>query len=317
MPLLTYTPDASNIAKAADMLRNGQLVSFPTETVYGLGAWAEDDGAVQRIFATKGRPSSNPLIVHVANKEMAQRYGVFNDTAHKLADAFFPSALTLVVPVKQGAVSEYVLAGNDTVALRAPNHDVAQGLLRALDAGIAAPSANRSGKISPTCATHVLEEFSHKMHDLAMILDGGATPIGLESTVVECCEEGARILRVGSVLPSEIKAVVPLVHGKKTPLAFKSPGMLASHYAPDATLRLNATEVREGEALLAFGKPLPCDKGRMLNLSAKADVAEAATNLYDYLRQLDAKYDRIAVMPMSELGIGEAVNDRLQRAAAE
>lgn len=305
----------ANIREAAEMLRSGALVAFPTETVYGVGALVTDDDAVQSIYTTKGRPADNPLIVHVADHAMAERYGNFNYMAHKLADAFFPSALTLVVPAREGAVSQHVLAGGDTIALRAPNHPPALALINELEEGIAAPSANRSGRISPTQAGHVMSEFAADPGNLAMILDGGATTIGLESTVVECCEKGVRILRTGSVQPHEIAAFVPVLDEVDESHIAKSPGLSGAHYAPKAELRMDATETSLGEALLAFGSEVPKAFAMTLNLSAAGDLDEAAAHLYAYLRLLDATHDKIAVMSIPERDIGVAINDRLRRAA--
>lgn len=306
----------ANIALAANMLQDSQCVAFPTETVYGLGALAHEAAAVRQIFTIKGRPSNNPLIVHVADRAMAGQYGVLNDCAYALADAFWPAALSLIVPVKEGVVAPEVLAGNETIALRVPAHPVAQALIRAVGAGIAAPSANRSGKISPSRAAHVVAEFAHHTQQPAMVLDGGAARIGLESTVVRCVSEGAEILRAGSITAQQLARIVPLVSKSKEDTGhLPSPGMLSSHYAPNASMRLNARSVQPHEALLAFGMPCTGMPAQMLNLSEASDVDEAASHLYDYVRVLDATHDHIAVMPIPEKGIGLAINDRLRRAA--
>ncbi len=336
-------PTPQNIVGGADLLRKGLLVAFPTETVYGLGGAAENLEAVTGIYATKGRPSHNPLIVHVQDLAMAERYGVFNALAYQLAEQFFPGPVTLVVPVKDGVLAPQLLAGGKTVALRCPAHPVAQALLQEFGAGIAAPSANRSGRVSPTKAEHVREEFAEHPGQLRMLLDGGATEIGLESTVVDCTRDAPVILRKGSV---GTEAFPPPACGRgaggglligstymRQPPTYpppacggryiadeqlKSPGLLTSHYAPNAPVRLNATDVHEGEALLAFGSAVPEALGTCLNLSPSGDLEEAAHHLYDYLRQLDALNPAsIAVMPVPDRGIGTAINDRLQRAAAK
>ncbi len=312
-------PDATAVADAARTLRAGGLVAFPTETVYGLGADAANGEAIARLYAAKGRPRFNPLIVHVPDIAAARRFGVFDPTAERLAAAFWPGPLTLVVPrAKDAAISELATAGLDTVALRAPAHPVAQQLLRAFGGTIVAPSANRSGHVSPTTAQHVAEDLSGAVD---LILDGGATTIGMESTIVGCLGDHATLLRPGGVPRSEIEAVIgEALHEPATSAAPTAPGQLASHYAPRAGLRLAACEVRDGEALLAFGPAtLPGARNAcaVCNLSASGDLVEAAANLFAHLRALDAAgATTIAVMPVPNEGLGEAINDRLRRAAA-
>jgi L-threonylcarbamoyladenylate synthase len=314
----TITPASEeNILRAAALLHQHALVAFPTETVYGLGGNACSDEAIAAIYRTKGRPAHNPLIIHVADAEMAEQYGVMTRSALELAETYFPAPLTLVVPVRAGTVAAGALGGGGTVALRCPTHPVAQALIRAFNVGIAAPSANRSGRISPTAATHVWEEFAEEAGSLRMILDGGACGIGLESTVVDCSGEVARILRTGSISAEAIAQVVPLDDEMQVGTLLKSPGLLASHYAPNARVRLNAHEVGSEEALLAFGGDVPIGAKHMINLSPAGDMEEAAFHFYDYLRKLDrAGVFTIAVMPIPERGIGVALNDRLRRAAA-
>ena len=305
----------TNIDTAVEHLFKNDLVAFPTETVYGLGALAHDAHAIEKIYHAKGRPSHNPLIIHVADKAMAQHYALFNEVAHILADAFFPAALTLVLPAKREHSASAVRAGGDTVALRCPNHPVAQALLRKASCGIAAPSANRSGKISPTHAQHVREEFSHLPDNYLYILDGGATTLGIESTVVECLDEGVRILRQGSITEAALKKHVTVIAPSVTQKdALLCPGLLSSHYAPNATVRLNATSCYEGEGLIAFGTHVPSCKVT-INLSEKGDVEEAAAHLYHALRTIDKSVKHIAVMPIPNEGVGVAINDRLRRAA--
>lgn len=314
-----------NVTYAAQLLAEGRLVAFPTETVYGLGADAENDVAVAAIYAAKGRPARNPLIVHVANLECARRYAAFDASALKLAQAFWPGPLTLVLPrLADSAASLSVSAGGPSVALRVPGHPLALTLLEAFGRGVAAPSANRSGRISPTCAEHVAEEFANNPLAPALILDAGATPVGVESTVVECTSEGGAILRVGSLTAAQLERFAPLRAGSARPGgegALASPGMLESHYAPCARVRLNASYPRPGEAFLAFGPGAPQHEGevgRYRNLSPGGDVEEAARHLYAYLRELDATgAPCIAVMPIPFEGVGAAINDRLRRAAAE
>lgn len=304
------TSDA--IAEAAALIRAGRLVAFPTETVYGLGADAGNERAVAAIYAAKGRPRFNPLIVHVPDLDAALSLAVLDDRARRLAQAFWPGPLTLVLPRRAGTrLSLLVSAGLDSVALRAPGHPVAQALLAAAGVPIAAPSANRSGAISPTRAEHVA---TGTIGDVAMILDGGPCRIGIESTVLDLSGERAAILRPGGVTAAAIAAVVgPLsVAGDG---AIRSPGMLSRHYAPSRPLRLDAREARPGEALLGFGANAP--PRAALNLSPAGDVREAAANLFAMLRALDRpEFTAIAVMPIPEDGLGVAINDRLRRAAA-
>ncbi len=312
MPLIAATQDA--IEDAARILRAGGLVAFPTETVYGLGALATDDQAVARIFAAKERPRINPLICHVANLDMVVALAVVTDQARALADAFWPGALTLVLERRSDCpASELVSAGLGTIAVRVPAHPVAQALIKAAGAPIAAPSANRSEELSPTEADHVEASLGTAVD---MILDDGPCALGLESTVIGLFEGKALQLRPGAIPRAEIERVVgPL--SEVTLDAAHSPGQMARHYAPNAALRLNATKVNAGEALLAFGQDVPAHDGPVLNLSEHADLVEAAANLFSYLRKLDSSdASAIAVMPIPEAGLGEAINDRLARAAA-
>lgn len=320
-PLLP--PTAAAIAAAARALADGRLVAFPTETVYGLGADATSERAVAAIFAAKGRPRFNPLIVHFADREAARREVAFDRRAEALAEAFWPGPLTLVLP--RSADSRIALlasAGLDSLAVRMPRHPVAQALLAACRLPVAAPSANVSGKVSPTTAAHVAESLGDRV---AAILDGGACPIGLESTVVDLTGTEARLLRPGGVTEEQLAAIIgPLVapgkrqeDGALKSSGLKSPGMLTSHYAPALPLRLEATAVRPGEALLAFGPaPLP-GAAETANLSPAGDLNEAAANLFAMLRALDRPGRAgIAVMPVPDHDLGRAINDRLRRAAA-
>ena len=301
-------PDPEALRKAAALLSEGQLVSFPTETVYGLGADARDDRAVARIFEAKGRPSFNPLIVHVAGVEAAQVYGRWSPTAQRLADAFWPGALTLVLPLAQGhGLSSLVTAGLTSVGLRVPDQPVARALLDACGGPVAAPSANPSGRISPTTAAHVADGLGSAV---SAIVDGGACRIGLESTIVGLT--GAPVLlRPGGIPAEEIEDVLGTPLDRPAAGEITAPGQLTSHYAPGAPVRLNAESARDGELFLGFGE-MDCD----LNLSPAGDLVEAAAALFDALHRLDAADRPIAVAPIPEVGLGRAINDRLRRAAA-
>jgi L-threonylcarbamoyladenylate synthase len=300
--------DSAAIAAAGRILRAGGLVGFPTETVYGLGGDATDGKAVAAIFAAKGRPRFNPLIVHVGGLAEAERHADFSHPARRLAERFWPGALTLVLPRRADSpLSLLVSAGLDTVALRVPAHPVAAALIAAAGRPLAAPSANVSGAVSATTAAHVAEGLGGK---LDMILDGGPTPLGLESTVIGFADGKPVLLRPGAIPRQEIEAVVGALG--EAGEGIQSPGQLASHYAPRAALRLNAGAAGPHEMLLGFG-PAPLAK---LNLSPRGDLKEAAANLFAMLRQLDQRAAAIAVMPIPESGLGEAINDRLKRAAA-
>ena len=304
------SPDRAGIARAAQLLGQGELVAFPTETVYGLGADATNDTAVARIFAAKDRPTFNPLIVHVADLNAAHEIAEFTDVALRLASAFWPGPMTLVLPLKSDTgIASLVSAGLNTIALRVPEHALAQRLLSAFDGPVAAPSANPSGRISPTSAPHVLAGLNGR---IAAILDGGTCPVGLESTIIGF-DPTPTLLRPGGLPVEAVENCLgqPLSEHvvSATPNA---PGQLASHYAPIGAVRLNAAQAEPGETLLGFG-PVDCD----LNLSASGDLTEAAESLFGHLRQLDEmNADKIAVSPIPDQGLGRAINDRLKRAAA-
>jgi L-threonylcarbamoyladenylate synthase len=318
---MTVTPEA--VAEAVRCLKAGGLVAFPTETVYGLGADATNARAIARLYEAKGRPAFNPLIAHVHNAAAASDLGKLDPVAAGLAEVFWPGPLTLVVPWQAGcSVAALATAGLATIALRVPAHAVAHDVLASFGGPIVAPSANRSGHISPTTAQHVLSDLRGRID---LLLDGGPSPVGLESTIVACIGEPT-LLRPGGLPRADIERVLghPLADSLpstetsgQAPIA---PGQLASHYAPRTPLRLNASSVLAGEALLAFGEPLALGSDRargVLNLSPGADMIEAAANLFSYLRSLDALgAPAIAVMPIPQTGLGEAINDRLQRAAA-
>ena len=306
----------TGIAEAARLVRGGELAAFPTETVYGLGGDATDERAVARIFEAKGRPRFNPLIVHVPDLAAAERLALFDDRARAAARQFWPGPLTLVLKRRaESGLSLLASAGLDTVALRVPAHPVAQALLRAAGRPVAAPSANRSGRVSPTTAAHVAAELGDRT---AVILDGGPTQIGLESAVLDLSGAAPILLRPGGVTLEELAARLgPVAAVETDPAAPRSPGQLASHYAPALPLRLNATEARPGEALLAFGGGRAPGSAAAMWLSRDGDLAEAAANLFAMLRALDQpEFSAIAVMPIPERGLGRAINDRLRRAAA-
>jgi len=314
--------DFGAIADAAICLGSGGLVAFPTETVYGLGADATNGAAVARLYAAKGRPSFNPLIAHVFDLAAAKRLAVFNAEAEKLAAAFWPGPLTLVLRKRADCpVADLATAGLDSIAVRMPKHPVALAILDRLGRPVVAPSANRSGHVSPTTARHVMDDLGGRID---MVIDGGPAQVGLESTIVGCFER-PMLLRPGglpreqieTVLETSLEDIADRAFDPEAPLA---PGMIESHYAPRAQLRLDAEHVNPGEALLAFGTRLPAgtpDAALVLNLSPSGDLVEAATNLFSDLRTLDRTDVRtIAVMPVPHEGLGEAINDRLARAAA-
>jgi L-threonylcarbamoyladenylate synthase len=309
--------DEGNIAAAARLLVAGELVAFPTETVYGLGADATNDRAVARIFEAKGRPRFNPLIVHFPGAEVVRAQVAFDARADLLAARFWPGALTLVLPRRPDCtVALLASAGLDSLAVRVPRHAVAHALLAACGRPIAAPSANASGKISPTTAEHVAGSLGMKV---AMILDGGRCPIGIESTVLDLTGPTPALLRPGGVTAEELSDAIgplaaPTAADRDAP---KSPGALASHYAPELPLRLDAREVQPHEALLAFGACPITGAAALENLSPSGDLVEAAANLFAMLRALDGPgLAGIAVMPIPDRGLGRAINDRLRRAAA-
>ncbi|MCA1909290.1 MAG: threonylcarbamoyl-AMP synthase [Magnetospirillum sp.] len=300
------------IALAGDMLRHGQLVAFPTETVYGLGADATDDRAVAAIYAAKGRPSFNPLIVHVADLDDCAALVRLDDRARQVMTRFWPGPLTLVLPrADNSPVSLLASAGLDTLAIRMPDHPVARAVIRAAGRPVAAPSANRSGAVSPTLAEHVAESLGDRV---GLIVDGGPCRVGVESTVLDLSTPRPTLLRPGGVTAEQLEQALgePLACPHQDPQAPKSPGMLASHYAPGLPVRLDAVSAAAGEALLGFGA-----MDATLNLSPAGDLEEAAANLFAFLRRLDdSRFTGIAVAPIPETGLGAAINDRLRRAAS-
>jgi L-threonylcarbamoyladenylate synthase len=306
------------VRTAAQCLASGGLVAFPTETVYGLGADATDAHAVARLYAAKGRPAFNPLIAHVAQAANAATVAVLGPTAQRLAQAFWPGPLTLVLPKAPGcAVCDLATSGLDSIAVRVPAHPLAQAILAAFGKPVVAPSANLSGRVSPTSAAHVRADLDGRID---LIVDGGVTPVGIESTIVSCL--GApTLLRPGGIAREDIERVlgVRLLAPADAAQAPRAPGMLASHYAPRTRLRLDASDIEAGEALLAFGEGglTGAQPVAHLNLSPRGDPIEAAANLFGHLRALDAVGAAcIAVAPIPAHGLGEAINDRLRRAAA-
>ncbi|MBV8662057.1 MAG: threonylcarbamoyl-AMP synthase [Hyphomicrobiales bacterium] len=309
-----------SIAAAAAAIRAGGLVAMPTETVYGLAGDATSERAVAAIYAAKGRPAFNPLIAHFATAAEAEREAVFNDAAQALARAFWPGPLTIIAPTRPGCrVSLLARAGLDTVALRVPSHPVAHALIAAAGVPVAAPSANRSGRVSPTRADHVAADLDGRID---WILDDGPTAHGLESTIVACLDGRPRLLRPGAIARETIEAELGVaLEGEASasePAAPLAPGLLTSHYAPCAALRLRASEAQPSDAVLDFGGALEkCPAHRRLDLSVSGDLVEAAANLFAHLRALDATgASLIVVAPIPERGLGVAINDRLRRAAA-
>jgi L-threonylcarbamoyladenylate synthase len=318
MSMNIETATTKIIERGAELIRQGQLVAFPTETVYGLGADATNDAAVAEIFAAKGRPSFNPLIIHVNGIAMAKEYVQWNALAEKLAMAFWPGPLTLVLPrIANSRISLLASAGGDTLGVRMPQHDVALALIAASGKPVAAPSANRSGRVSPTTAKHVGEEFGS---DLKLILDGGACKVGVESTVLDVTGDEPVLLRPGGVAREAIESMLgrAIATLQEKQAVLKSPGMLDSHYAPSLPVRLNITAPLASEALIAFGDEVPKGAKRVINLSDSGNDKQAAARLFSVLRELDSPdYSAIAVMPIPDAGLGAAINDRLRRAAAE
>lgn len=319
-PTARLAPDGVGLTEAARLLRAGRLVAFPTETVYGLGADGRDAHAVAALYAAKGRPAFNPLIAHVEDADRARAEGVFEPLAAALARAFWPGPLTLVVPLAATAATcDLARAGLDTIALRVPAHPVALDLLRRVAGPVVAPSANRSGRVSPTAPAHVIDDLDGRID---AVVDGGPASVGLESTIVACLGGRWRLLRPGGVPRAAIEAVAGLGFAceAQEDSRLLAPGGLASHYAPRAAIRLGALTVEPGEAALLFGGARPAgldDAAEALDLSPSGDLAEAAANLFGHLRRLDRTgAGSIAVTVVPEHGLGEAINDRLKRAAA-
>jgi L-threonylcarbamoyladenylate synthase len=313
-PAVTIRLAPPALDQAAALLRAGKLVAFPTETVYGLGGDATSDGAVAAIFSAKGRPRFNPLIVHLSRFDQAERFAQIDSRAALLMQRFWPGPLSLVLRrAPHCPISLLASAGLDTLALRVPAHPLALELLRVVGRPGAAPSANRSGRVSPTTTDHVLSELDGQ---IAAVLDGGPCRIGVESTVVDLSGRTPLLLRPGGTATEELETLLGPLAAPRPEEAPRAPGMLASHYAPSLPLRLNATRVNAGEALLGFGPDAPRGAAETRWLSKSGDVDEAAANLFSMLRALDRpEFTAIAVMPIPERGLGRAVNNRLRRAA--
>jgi L-threonylcarbamoyladenylate synthase len=312
---------------ACRILAQGNLVSFPTETVYGLGADATNGDAVAKIFTLKQRPSFNPLIIHLSNMRQVAEYTHLDKISEELGGIFWPGPFTLILPLKEkSGISPMVTAGQNTIAVRIPRNDIAHELLSQFGGPIAAPSANLSGQVSPTTAQHVAREFGPNYGDLQMILDGGPCTEGIESTIIQVTDKDIKILRPGSITIEDIEKAtshpihINTVQQHETHLtapSLISPGLMKSHYAPKTKIRLDAVDVRENEAMLGFGKNCPLDTPFIRNLSKDGDLYEAAANLFSMIRELDElNLDSIAVSPIPMHGIGAAINDRLNRAAA-
>ena len=304
-------PDDAALARAVETLRGGGLVAMPTETVYGLACDASNGEAIARLYAAKGRPSFNPLIAHVAAGAMSAREGVWDERATGLVESFWPGPLTVVLPFARetGTVSDLARAGLETIALRQPGHAVARDLIAAFGGPLVAPSANPSGRMSPTTAEHVAADMGDRVD---LILDGGPCEVGLESTIVSFVGPRATLLRPGGLDPKRIEDVLgeALAASTDSADAPSSPGQLLRHYSPRAALRLEAEAPREGEAFLGFGEG-ECS----LNLSVSGSLTEAAANLFTMLRELDERATAICVAPIPREGLGLAINDRLKRAA--
>ena len=297
------------VALAVEILSEGGLVAIPTETVYGLAADASNPDAVVRLYEAKGRPRFNPLIAHVSGLPMAMREAVFSPLAARIAETFWPGPLTLVLPVKSGGtVCDLARSGLQTVGLRCPSHMAANALITEFGRPVVAPSANRSGHVSPTRADHVAADLGDRID---LILDGGPCDVGIESTIISVEDNTVTLLRSGAVPADALETFIGKPLERASGSGITAPGMLKSHYAPKARLRLNATGPDPGEGYLGFGPGVR----EGLNLSPEGDLAEAATKLFAMLRALDARYDRIAVAPIPMDGLGEAINDRLARAA--
>lgn len=308
------------LGEAVAVLSSGHPVAIPTETVYGLAADATNPAAITRIYETKGRPQFNPLICHMADIAMAEDYAVFDPISRKLAEAFWPGPLTLILPLRHDStIHPLATAGLDTVGIRIPK-GFASELIRSFGKPLAAPSANSSGKISSTSADHVEADLGDR---ISLIIDGGAAPVGVESTIIKVEADGTvRLLRPGGLVADDIERItgLALIRPDKASATIEAPGMLASHYAPGAAVRLNAVSVDAGEALIRFGGASIEGEDKaaiILDLSPSSDLAEAAANLFDHLKTADASgAHRIAITPIPNTGLGEAINDRLSRAAA-
>lgn len=307
------TPDRRGLTRAADLLSAGELIAIPTETVYGLAGDARNPRAVAGIYAAKGRPAFNPLIVHLPDADAAQAIATLSPQARILAERFWPGALTMVLPLREGAgIASLVTAGLDSIAVRVPAHPVARALLRIFGGPLAAPSANRSGRISPTSADHVLNPDGGLDGRIAAVLDAGPCPVGVESTIIGWQDDTPCLLRPGGIPAEDIQTTLsrPLATPDHRPDQPSAPGQLLSHYAPRARLRMNAADPGPDETHITFGSDGP------FSLSPTGDLTEAAARLFDILHRADREHRPIAVAPIPDHGLGAAINDRLRRAAA-
>ncbi len=316
MPAQIISSSDTDLQIACELLQNGFVTGLPTETVYGLGANACDDNAVAKIYEFKSRPKFNPLIIHCSSIEHAQEYACFNDLAYQLAHNFWPGSLTMVLPKKPSCqISMLASAGLDTVAIRIPNHQIFLHILRQTKLAIAAPSANPSEYISPTCAQDVMNGFA-TLQEKLLIVDGGPCTIGLESTIIDVSSNTPQLLRPGIITKDELQNCINTTIKDKQCHNITAPGQMLRHYAPSIPMRLNATHINDTEAFLTFGSYKIRHNGMTLNLSVSGNLREAAANLFHFMRQLDnKKYSAIAVAPIPHKGIGVAINDRLVRAA--
>lgn len=314
MPDILESFSQENIVAVAKELANAGIAAFPTETVYGLGADATNDFAVAKVYEIKNRPTFNPLIIHFQNADEAFKHVVSNDIAIRLAEKFWPGALTMVLPRRvESNISLLASAGLATLAVRVPAHSVAQKLIAMVGKPLAAPSANASGKISPTSAAHVAKSLGDK---ISMILDGGDCKVGIESTVVDISTTTPTILRHGTIVREDLEAAAGVKFSEATEIGIKSPGQLLSHYSPSIPIRLNAISVDADEALISFGDSHIAGAKHTVNLSLSGDLVEAAANLFKVMHQLDSShYTGIAVVKIPDDGIGRAINDKLRRAA--
>lgn len=312
-PAMVQAGDEAGIARASALIRQGELVAIPTETVYGLAGDATNDRAVARIYETKARPKFNPLIVHVLDREAAATHAIFGEAADRLAAQFWPGPLTLVLQRRPDCkISRLASAGLETIAIRAPAHPVARAVLRKSGLPLAAPSANPAGRLSPTEAAHVAAMLGDRV---AMILDGGPCRYGIESTVVDVSSDNPALLRAGAIAADEIESCLGRRLAAPGSGPARSPGMQLRHYAPHIPIRIDADRVASTEALLAFGPDPLAGAAETLNLSASGDTTEAAANLFAMLHRLDdPRFTAIAVMPIPERGLGVAIRDRLRRA---
>ncbi len=313
-----YKKTKNEIAEVANALKEGDIIAIATETVYGLAGDATNESAVHKIYAAKQRPAVNPLIVHVSSTKQIERFAVINETAQKLMDAFWPGALTIILDLKNShSIAPSVTAGLKTIAVRMPNHETFLAVSKTLDKPLAAPSANLSEHLSPTCSTHVLKTLNGKIDGI--LEDDDACLVGIESTIIDTTVSPPAILRPGGITQEEIKNILPTIHHCSDDTAIKAPGQMKRHYSPQCSLRTNATSIDADEVLLCFGKTSLTSKHKTLNLSKRGDLKEAMHNLFDALHVLEDFVEKknlkgIAITPIPDIGLGKSINDRLRRA---